>query len=163
MPWPARPGQRAYCHVFLPWSAQTQFKASGVYPLPWEFQVAATYQNLAGFPDAASFVATNSQIAPSLGRNLGQCGTSATCNGTATISSLFAPNTIFEDRLSQLDLRFTKIVRVGRARVQGMFDIYNLFNSSTILSINSRYGPTWLQPTTILGARLFKFGAQFDF
>ena len=39
-----------------------------------------------------------------------------------------------------------------------VYDIYNLFNSSTILSINSRYGPTWLQPTTILGARLFKFG-----
>ena len=44
-----------------------------------------------------------------------------------------------------------------------VYDIYNLFNSSTILSVNSRYGPTWLQPTTILGARLFKFGAQFDF
>jgi outer membrane receptor protein involved in Fe transport len=44
-----------------------------------------------------------------------------------------------------------------------MFDIYNLFNASPVLSIVSRYGPAWQQPTTILGGRLFKFGVQYDF
>ena len=47
--------------------------------------------------------------------------------------------------------------------MQGMFDIYNLFNANTVLVINTRYGPSWLQPANILGARLFKLGAQVDF
>jgi hypothetical protein len=44
-----------------------------------------------------------------------------------------------------------------------MFDMYNLFNASTVLAINTNYGPNWLRPSNVLGARLFKFGAQLDF
>jgi hypothetical protein len=140
-----------------------QIKFAGSYPLPfWGVQTSATFQNLPGFPIAASYVATNEEIAPSLGRNLSSCGTRVPCNGTATIN-LIEPDTLFEDRLNQLDLRFTKTVGLGRTRLQAMFDIYNVFNASTILQINSRFGPTWQQPAGILGARLFKFGAQFDF
>lgn len=28
--------------------------------------------------------------------------------------------------------------------------------------MNTRYGPQWLQPTQILGDRLFKFGVQVN-
>ena len=153
-----------YCHAELPWAAQTQYKASGVYPLPYDMQIAATFQNLPGVPIAASYVATNAQIAPSLGRNLAACpAPTGPCGATVTISSLIEPNTMLEDRLNQIDLRITKILRVGRARVQGMFDIYNVLNAGTVLGLNTRYGPTWLQPTTILGGRLFEFSAQVDF
>ena len=44
-----------------------------------------------------------------------------------------------------------------------MFDIYNVFNASTVLSVNNTYGPTWLRPLTLLAPRLFKFGAEFNF
>ena len=48
-----------------------------------------------------------------------------------------------------------------------MFDVYNVFNANTVLALNNRYSVTgtnpWQQPTSILGARLFKFGVQFDF
>lgn len=108
-------------------------------------------------------MATNAQIAPSLGRNLGQCGTAATCNGTVTIANVFAPNTEFDDRLTQVDVRLSKRIPIGRARVMAMFDVYNLFNASTITAVNTRYGPAWLQPIAILPARLFKVGAQLDF
>jgi hypothetical protein len=60
-------------------------------------------------------------------------------------------------------LRLTKIVRLGRARVQGMFDAYNVLNAGTVLSSVGTYGPAWQRPAAILGARLFKFGAQLDF
>jgi hypothetical protein len=77
--------------------------------------------------------------------------------------SLIEPNTVRENRLTQLDLRLTKIMRVGRTRLQGMFDVYNVFNASTILAQNNTYGGTWRRPTQILAGRLFKFGAQLDF
>ena len=44
-----------------------------------------------------------------------------------------------------------------------MFDIYNIFNANTVLGLNSRYGPVFGQPSSILAGRLFKFGAQIDF
>ena len=70
---------------------------------------------------------------------------------------------MFEGRINQLDLRLTKTFRVGRSRFQGSFDIYNLLNASSILAINTRYGPAWLTPTQILDARLFKFALQANF
>ena len=69
---------------------------------------------------------------------------------------------MFEDRLTQLDLRLTRIFRVGRSRLQGNLDVYNLFNGASVLGLNSRYGPSWLQPTAILGGRILKFGFQLD-
>jgi hypothetical protein len=148
----------AFCHIVLPWSAQTQFKFAGNYPLPWwGLQTSAIFQNLPGIPIFANYVATNAQIAPSLGRNL-----AAGAAGTATIA-LIAPDTLFENRLNQFDVRLTKIFRAGRARLQGRFDVYNLFNASTVLNDNFTYGPSWLKPSSILGARLVKLGAQLDF
>ena len=154
--------QHRFCHVTLPFSAQTQFKLSGAYSLLWDVQASATYQDLPGIPVTSSYVASNAEIRPTLGRNLGQCGTSATCNATATID-LIEPNTLFEDRIRQVDFRLSKSVKVGRARLQGQFDIFNALNASPILAENTRFGSSWLQPTQILGARLFKFGAQLNF
>ena len=44
-----------------------------------------------------------------------------------------------------------------------MLDLYNAFNNRAPQTINATYGPEWLTPTTLLGARLLKFGAQIDF
>ena len=74
-----------------------------------------------------------------------------------------APFTQFEDRLTQVDVRLTKTVRANRMRLRAMVDIYNLFNANTVLGVNTRYGPSWLQPSEVLAGRLWKFGAQFDF
>ena len=152
-PQAARPG---YCSYTVPWSAQTQLKLFGVYPLAWGLQVSGTFQNLPGPPDTATRVYTNAQIAPSLGRNL-----SSGANGTASIA-LLRPFSVFESRFNQLDLRLTKSVQLGRVRAQGFFDVYNLFNSGAVLAANGTYGTSWLTPTSILGARLVKFGLQLD-
>jgi hypothetical protein len=151
------PRTQAFCHVAPPWSEGTQVKLSVIYPLPWDIKISATYQNLPGLNSLGTYVATNAQIAPSLGRNL-----AAGANGTATVG-LVPTGVLYEDRLNQVDLRFVKIVKIARARLQGRFDIYNLFNASTILNEVTRYGPQWLQPSQILGGRVFKFGAQLDY
>jgi hypothetical protein len=53
--------------------------------------------------------------------------------------------------------------RLGRGNIQANFDAYNIFNGSTVLAVNTRFGPTYLQPTSILAGRLFKFGLQVEF
>jgi hypothetical protein len=157
---------------FLP-----QFKFSGAYPLPfWDLGVSATFQSVPGpsigflTPAAAygtsygglptnsgQYTVSSAEVKPSLGRDL-----SSGPNGVTTVF-LVEPNQYFEDRLNQVDIRFTKTVRVGRGRVRGSFDIYNLFNSAAILALNGTYPKEYLRPPQILGGRLFKFGGQFDF
>jgi hypothetical protein len=118
---------------------------------------------LPGSASNASYSASNAQIRPSLNRDLGQCRGSAVCNGTVVIAHLYAPYTKLEDRLTQLDFRLTKSIRLGRANVRGMFDIYNAFNANTVVAVTSRYGSQWLRPNLVLAPRLFKFGVAFDF
>jgi hypothetical protein len=55
------------------------------------------------------------------------------------------------------------VMRVGRTRIQGNFDMYNALNASPVLLLNTTYGPNWEQPTQILPGRLFKLGAQVTF
>jgi hypothetical protein len=133
-----------------------------VYPLPWKLQTSATYQNIPGIPVAATYPAPNALIAPSLGRNIGSCRGAATCTSNLN-TELIAPHTRYEDRLQQVDLRFTRRFAIGRTTVRGNFDIYNMLNGSSILSENAGYGSQWLVPYETLGGRLFKFSAQVEF
>ena len=93
-----------------PWSAGTQLKCAVIYPLPWwGLQPSVNVQNLPGAPILATYVAPNAEVARSLGRNLAACPTeTGACTATANIP-LIAPFSQFEDRLTQVDLRITKI------------------------------------------------------
>jgi hypothetical protein len=161
------PRNADFCHVSRPWASATQFKMLGVLPLPADFQVSATYQNIPGIPIVASRAFTNAEIRPSLGRDLGQCRGAATCNASVVVD-MVPLGTTFEDRLNQIDLRVTRSMRFGRIRIRGNADMYNLFNASDVLNMTTRYAGTtgggqWLQPIQILGGRMFKFSAQLDF
>jgi len=87
---------------------------------------------------------------------------SAGPNGTVSIP-LIAPSTLFEDRIQQLDFRFSRTFRIAGKRVEPQFDIYNVLNASPILSVNNTYGSAWRTPTQILAGRLLKFGFQMTF
>jgi hypothetical protein len=152
-----------FCRNIMPFKGETQIKISGSYPLPWwGLQISGAMQNLSGRPISASFVASNAQIAPVLGRNLAQCGAAAVCNATATVA-IIEPNTMFEGRYTLLDARVGKTVRWGRVRILPRLDVYNLLNSDAVNSMITRYGPSWLQPQEVFGARMVKLGAQVDF
>lgn len=159
------------CRVVTPFSAQTQIKVYGNYPLPYGVSVSATYQNLSGASFEANYNAPNSVVASSLGRNLSACGTRNPCTATVLVP-LVAPMTSFLDRRSQLDLRFTKSVKLGRMKVQGNLDLYNAFNAGTVLSVNSTYGSAWQRPVSdnaiggvdpILPGRLIQVGGSVSF
>jgi hypothetical protein len=156
------------CHRESPYLAQVKF--IGSYPLPWwGIQLSGAFQRLRPDPTggyntlimgmSAQYVATNAVIAPSLGRNL-----SAGAGANATIE-LLEPG-LFLDTLNQLDVRLAKTFTVGGAKLQGLFDVFNLFNANPVLRYNTAYGTNganWLVPQAALPARLIRLGVQATF
>jgi hypothetical protein len=144
-----------YCHVteaFL-----TQVKGMAAYTIPRvDLQVSATYQTKPGPQIAANYNAPNAAVAPSLGRPLSGGRANVTVN-------LVEPGTLYGERLHQLDLRFSKLVPFAGNRTRLNFDLYNAFNSSTVLTQNPSFGPAWQRPTLIMVARFIKFSAQVNF
>ena len=141
-----------YCRVAPPF--QPDVKGLVSYPLPWwGITASATMQNRPGPQILATYNVT-SALTQNLGRNL--------TTGSAT-TGLIAPGTLYGDRFTQVDVRVGKNVRIGRARIAASLDVYNMLNSSAVLTQNNTVGPLWRSPTNILQGRLIKFGAQFDF
>jgi hypothetical protein len=151
------------CSVVTPFRGQTQLKAFMTYPLPYDFILSAVFQNISGPTIVASYNATNAEIAPSLGRNLAACRGAAVCNATAAVP-LIVPQTMFDDRLSRLDLRLAKRVALTKTmHLQGNFNIYNVFNGSASSTLNTNYGPLWLQPSLLQDGRMVQFSANLSF
>jgi hypothetical protein len=156
------PRTDAFCRVVPPWSSVAQFRGMLVYPLPWSLQTSVIYQDIPGIPITSTYVATNAEVARSLGRNLAQCRGAAVCNANVTVD-LIPPQTMFEDRLRQVDLRFTRNFQAGRSKVRANFDVFNLFNAGNVLRLTDRYGTSWLNAVAVMGGRLIKVSAQLDF
>ena len=76
---------------------------------------------------------------------------------------LVAPNTLFDGRMSRLDLRVSKIFKRGRTRLQINLDAYNALNDSAILSVNSTFDARWRQPNSVIDPRLLQIGGQLSF
>jgi hypothetical protein len=145
---------KLFCHVAPPF--QTQVKLTGAYPLRWGMTASASYQTIPGRQITASYTVPSSQIAASLGRDL-----SAGPTATARVQ-LVGPGQMYGDRLHQLDVRVSKNLALGQLRVQPQFAIYNLLNAGPILGYNNTFGPNWLNSTSSLIGRMFKFGTQVD-
>jgi hypothetical protein len=147
-----------YCHVAPPWSAGTQFKLNGAYPLPWDFRASAIYQNVVGAPTTATYVATNAQVTPILGRPLaGGAGTTASVE-------LVAPKEFYPDgRVHTLSVSVGRSFRVRARRIQPTVDVFNALNANSVLQMNLRYGPSWRNVTSTLPARMVKFRVVVEF
>ncbi|MEP7310390.1 MAG: carboxypeptidase regulatory-like domain-containing protein [Acidobacteriota bacterium] len=157
------PQQLYQCHVAQPWSANTQLKFQGVAPLPRGFQLSANFQMLPSIAQAANYAASNTIIAPSLGRSLSACPASGTCTATVTIP-LITPNSVYNEGWNrQFDFRVSRAFKFGHVRALPAVDVYNLFNASPVLAVNSAYGPAWQNVTSLLGARVAKLGVQVSF
>ena len=163
------PQAMLHCRVVTPFNAQAAVKLHGNYPLPGGFSISGTLQNVAGPAIDANYRATNSEIAPSLGRDLAACRGAAVCRATATVP-LVAPQTLFEDRRTQIDLRLSKIFALGpTGRLRANLDVYNLLNASSVLSVNSAFGSRWQFPIgrggseAILWGRMIQLGGELSF
>ncbi len=144
-----------FCHNATNWLTQVKFLGS--YTIPRiDVLVSGTLQNLPGPPILANYNLSTADAAKTLGRPLS--------GGAANVSvGLINPNTVFGDRLNQVDFRVGKVLRYGKMRSTVSLDLYNALNVSAILAQNNTFGPAWLQPTTIMPARFAKVSLQFDF
>jgi hypothetical protein len=82
--------------------------------------------------------------------------------GQSTLN-VIEPGTQYGDRLNQFDLRFTKIVNLGRGRIDLNVDLYNAFNSDAILGQLNNFGSLWQLPLTVIQPRFAKFSVRWDF
>jgi hypothetical protein len=146
------------CHQATNPFLQPQIRFNGSFNLPWQdLRLSGTFQSLPGPNIIASWNAPSAVIEPFLGRNL-------SAGSTATLPiQLIQPGTEFEPRFYQVDMRLSKMFKVGRVRLNGNVDLYNMFNSNAVLALNTTYGPSFQQPTAILEGRLVKLGMTMDF
>ena len=151
-----------FCKTEPPWGSGTQLKFLAVYPLPWELQTSVIYQNFAGVENTPTITLTNAQIAPSLGRNLGQCGAAATCTATVTVP-LVPPGTMFEPRLQQVDVRFSRLVPGGQLPHPGQPRHREPLQREQRAQPAAAVRPDLSNALQIMGGRLMKVGAQLDF
>ncbi len=168
-----RPG---YCDVSEPWSAGTQIKVNGAVPLPYDTEVSFVFQNLAGLPWESLYtpVEQYASITEQIGHPIVAAqadmefpifpsGSGSPFNGSDAFN--FVGSEFFEKRLTQLDLRFTKILNVGQGRVRVWLDVFNIFNHVSVTNLVTKYtapGTPYPRAGQVMGGRLFKFGGQFD-
>jgi hypothetical protein len=134
----------------------TTFKGLASYVIPkLDVQVAGTFSSRPGVSLMANVVYNSAAVEGSLGRPL---------TGVPNVTvNVIEPNTVFGDRIDQLDLRIGKILRFGRTRTSLNVDIVNALNSNDNLAYSSTFSATWPAPTQVLTARLFRLSAQMEF
>jgi hypothetical protein len=143
-------------------------KFSGSYTLPWDVQLAGTYQfsrgvqtGGAGPSITASWAVTNAVAQQQLGRNW-QSGAAS-----RTVQLISEGQDYGKYNLNQLDLKLAKRFTIDRVRLRVDFDLYNVFNSSWPYTVSTTYSNAatsqYLRPTNVLQNRFFKLGGHISF
>jgi hypothetical protein len=149
---------------------QPDLKLLTSYNLRFGIVASGTFQYTPGPQRGATWTYTQA-IANANGFSISAApgSTAAQIASTTASFDLLGGTTIYEPGLKQLDLRGARAFKIGKDRLQVMADVYNVFNSNWVFSQNGTFGTgaaaaaTWLRPTNVLSARMFKIGAQFNF
>jgi hypothetical protein len=134
----------------------TQWKGLASYTLPYGIRVSGTFQSLYGPPIIGTNIYNNANRVTSTTLSRPFTLPQATVN-------LYQPVSEYGDRLNQIDLRLTKIINLGRGRLDLNVDFYNAFNSDAVITENAAFGPVWRLPLTVIQPRFVKFAARYDF
>lgn len=119
-------------------------RMSGTYLLPWNVTLASSLLAQSG-----DYYFREVQIRDALGTNV-QIRVDAQ-------AGRYPWTKIWDNRVSK------RIKTFGSQSIEAELNVYNTLNLSTITAQNNRNGATYLQPTTILAARVFKIGVKYRF
>ena len=149
----SNPNNLRYCRPEPPFRAL--YKGSAAYRLPYDVQLAGSFQARPGIPLGASWTVTSAE-------SVARGGVPLTGGVSNVTVELMDPEKYFYDYVYTNDLTASRIFRVGRTRTRAFVEVFNLLNLSTIFTRNETFGPQWYNPIALLEARRFQFGAQFD-
>jgi Carboxypeptidase regulatory-like domain len=143
------------------------FKASGSYTLPWDVQLAGTYQFSRGIQNGGAGPSLNASWAlPSAtAATIG----ARTWTGVAsrTVNILQEGSDYGKHNLNQFDMKLAKRFTINKVRLRVDFDLYNVFNSSWPYTVTTAYSTAatsqWQRPTNVLQHRFFKIGGNISF
>jgi hypothetical protein len=129
-------------HRLPEWSYS--MRISGSYQLPW------------GLLYATSFVGQSGEW---FGRDV------QIRDGNATLVTVrVEPQVGRYDWVKLWDNRLSKRIKTFRTQsIEGIFDLFNTLNINTITTQTNRNGSTYLQPTEIIAARVFRLGVRYKF
>ncbi|MDO8679317.1 MAG: carboxypeptidase regulatory-like domain-containing protein [Acidobacteriota bacterium] len=120
------------------------FRVSGSYQLPWGFLYGSSLGMQSGdyfFREVqvrdANNVNVTIRVEPQAGR--------------------YAWTKLWDNRITK------RIKTFGNQSIEGEFNLYNTLNTNTITDQTNRVGSTYLQPTEIIAARVFKLGVKYRF
>ena len=132
------------------------YKASAGYMLPYDVQLAGSFQARPGISIGSDWTVDNATLA-------GQ-GLPPLTGGVSSITvNLVEPDTMFYDYVYTNDMTISRMFRVNRTRIRAFVEMFNVLNLSTIYTRNETYGPQWYNPVDLVQARRFQFGGQIDF
>jgi hypothetical protein len=127
----------------------TSFKLSGTVPLPYDFQLSGVFKSQPGAERSIGY-----QVTRTLVPQLTQASVTVRLN---------EPGTEFNDRINQLDLTVARNFRTGRLVIRPELAMFNALNAAPVLTQTNVFGPNLGQVTSILNARLLRFGMLVKF
>ncbi|MBA3271498.1 MAG: hypothetical protein H0T71_13410, partial [Acidobacteria bacterium] len=142
------------------------FKIAGSVPLPWGVTMSLAFQSNHGLATSQTMIATRGSTryptdcpAPC---PAGAVILPATFNPTQLTVNLVDGDSIYTERITQLDLKATKTFTVGRIRVSPTVELFNVNNSDAVISYVSTnvLNAAYLRPNSIMQGRMIGFGLQ---
>jgi hypothetical protein len=139
---PQDPNRERYNNYLDYW--HWQYKALGSYELPYAINVSGSVRITKGEP---------------YGRSLNVAGLT---QGSLTLT-VEPQGTFFYPTVKLVDLRMSKGIAVGRGRLEGLLDVFNITNSSAILSTSNLTGATYGNVLTTVNPRIARLGVRWSF
>ena len=140
-----------------------QYKVSGTYPLPFGVTVSGSFRSEPGGGAGGNGSDTSQVESYSVSQTIFKNGTGQTLTQTSVSVPLLQPGTVYLPAISTVDVRFSKRVQIGKARLQGQFDIFNAGNANAVTGTTTAYGSSYGKISNILSARLIQVGGTFSF
>ncbi|MBI3403299.1 MAG: carboxypeptidase regulatory-like domain-containing protein [Acidobacteria bacterium] len=144
-----------FCRIVTSWGDTLDVRFRGSVPLKGGIDASFIYRNTPGAEESAFLTVTSADVTF---KNPAR----KTLTSAKTVN-LYAPNSVFGDRFSQLDVAVNKTFNLGWGRLRTALDVYNVLNSNSIQSVATAFGPRWLRPTAFLDPRLARVTASIQF
>jgi hypothetical protein len=144
---------------------QTTIRGLGSYTVPKiDVLISATLRSQPPSSLGANWTVPNTTIAALLG---GVTPPGFNINGNTSIDLTDSDHLIYADnRRTQVDMRFAKVVRLGRTRTDVGIDLWNLFNTNYATGFEDTFvvgDDTWATPESIYPPRFVRLNFTVNF